>query len=251
MSTGPPALARRLADELGAAGIASLDAPVSGGPRGAEAATLSIFVGGDAETFARVEPVHEGARVCRRPRRWSGAGQVVKLCNNLMAGVNMAAVARPARSRDPVGPRPAALLRARHALDRRLARAPHALSIGRRGRDASGQPGLRGHVHGRPDRQGPRPRRDLAAEHGLDADVARTALAAYQRRRTKGSADATTRPSTCPNPPTGSQSQCQSKCQSLAQRTQALKRPSRKRPMSWRWPSRTRSAAISPRTSRT
>ena len=36
MSTGPPGLARRLADELGAAGIDSLDAPVSGGPIGAE-----------------------------------------------------------------------------------------------------------------------------------------------------------------------------------------------------------------------
>src|SRR5207253_10535675 len=56
MSTSPPALARRLADELGEAGIASLDAPVSGGPLGAEAATLSIFVGGSPEAFARVEP---------------------------------------------------------------------------------------------------------------------------------------------------------------------------------------------------
>jgi 3-hydroxyisobutyrate dehydrogenase len=93
MSTGPPALARRLTDELGAAGIDVLDAPVSGGPVGAAAATLSIFVGGSAEAFARVEPllgalgsvvVHVGG---------PGAGQVVKLCNNLMAGVNMVGVA--------------------------------------------------------------------------------------------------------------------------------------------------------------
>jgi 3-hydroxyisobutyrate dehydrogenase len=93
MSTGPPSLARQLADELGAAGIDSLDAPVSGGPRGAETATLSVFVGGSTEAFSRVQPllaalgsvvVHVGG---------PGAGQVVKLCNNLMAGVNMVAIA--------------------------------------------------------------------------------------------------------------------------------------------------------------
>jgi len=93
MSTSPPTLARRLAEELGAAGIASLDAPVSGGPRGAEAATLSIFVGGEVETFARVEPVLRGLGSVVAHVGPAGAGQVVKLCNNLMAGVNMAAVA--------------------------------------------------------------------------------------------------------------------------------------------------------------
>jgi 3-hydroxyisobutyrate dehydrogenase len=93
MSTGPPSLARRLTDELGAAGIASLDAPVSGGPRGAEAATLSIFVGGDGETFARVEPVLRSLGSVIAHVGGPGAGQVVKLCNNLMAGVNMTAVA--------------------------------------------------------------------------------------------------------------------------------------------------------------
>jgi len=93
MSTSPPALARRLADELGARGIVSLDAPVSGGPRGAEAATLSIFVGGSAEGFARVEPVLRALGSVVAHVGGPGAGQVVKLCNNLMAGVNMAAVA--------------------------------------------------------------------------------------------------------------------------------------------------------------
>jgi 3-hydroxyisobutyrate dehydrogenase len=88
MSTGPPALARRLAVTFDAA----LDAPVSGGPRGAETATLTIMVGGCAGDFARAEPllgalgrpVHVGG---------PGAGQAAKLCNNLIAGVTMAAVA--------------------------------------------------------------------------------------------------------------------------------------------------------------
>jgi len=88
LSTGPPGLARRLAETFGAA----LDAPVSGGPRGAESATLTVMVGGRPEDFARAEPllsalgrpVHVGG---------PGAGQAAKLCNNLIAGVTMAAVA--------------------------------------------------------------------------------------------------------------------------------------------------------------
>ena len=93
MSTSPPALARKLAEELGTAGIASLDAPVSGGPRGAEAATLSIFVGGSEAAFAQVEPVLRALGSVVAHVGGPGAGQVVKLCNNLMAGVNMAAAA--------------------------------------------------------------------------------------------------------------------------------------------------------------
>jgi 3-hydroxyisobutyrate dehydrogenase len=93
MSTGPPALARRLADELGAAGIDSLDGPVSGGPVGAEVATLSVFVGGSAEAFARVEPLLHALGSVVVHVGGPGTGQVVKLCNNLMAGVNMVAIA--------------------------------------------------------------------------------------------------------------------------------------------------------------
>jgi 3-hydroxyisobutyrate dehydrogenase len=93
MSTSPPELARRLADELGSAGIESLDAPVSGGPLGAEAASLSIFVGGSPEGFARIEPILRVLGSAVAHVGGPGAGQVVKLCNNLMAGVNMAAVA--------------------------------------------------------------------------------------------------------------------------------------------------------------
>jgi 3-hydroxyisobutyrate dehydrogenase len=88
MSTGPPTLARRLATEFDAA----LDAPVSGGPHGAETATLTIMVGGSAEHFARAEPV---LQALGRPVHVGGpgAGQAAKLCNNLIAGVTMAAIA--------------------------------------------------------------------------------------------------------------------------------------------------------------
>jgi 3-hydroxyisobutyrate dehydrogenase len=88
MSTGPPELARRLAERFGS----SLDAPVSGGPRGAEEATLTIMVGGDPGVFRRLEPL---LRVLGRPFLVGGpgAGQTAKLCNNLIAGATMAAIA--------------------------------------------------------------------------------------------------------------------------------------------------------------
>jgi 3-hydroxyisobutyrate dehydrogenase len=103
-STGPPALARRLADEF----EASLDAPVSGGPRGAEAATLTIMVGGRPEVFERTEPL---LRVLGRPAHVgaSGAGQAAKLCNNLIAGVTMAAVAEACATAEREGLDPALL----------------------------------------------------------------------------------------------------------------------------------------------
>jgi 3-hydroxyisobutyrate dehydrogenase len=92
LSTGPPELARRLAEELAPVGLDMLDAPVSGGPAGAEAATLTVMVGGAAKTFERAEPL---LRTLGRPYHVGGpgAGQTAKLCNNLVAGATMAALA--------------------------------------------------------------------------------------------------------------------------------------------------------------
>jgi 3-hydroxyisobutyrate dehydrogenase len=92
MSTSPPSLARRLAAALGERGIEFLDAPVSGGPAGAEAATLAIMVGGKAEVFERARPLLAalGSRV--ELVGGHGAGQAVKLCNNLIVGSTMAAM---------------------------------------------------------------------------------------------------------------------------------------------------------------
>ena len=93
MSTGPPALARRLAAELAEAGMESLDAPVSGGPRGAEAASLTIMVGGRRETFERWRSLLEELGRLVVQVGDAGAGQAAKLCNNLVAGATMAALA--------------------------------------------------------------------------------------------------------------------------------------------------------------
>ncbi|MBB3950095.1 3-hydroxyisobutyrate dehydrogenase [Aureimonas jatrophae] len=84
----------RAAHELAAMhGNPSLDAPVSGGTKGAAAATLTFMVGGRVEAFERARPVLDalGARAVHCGE--AGAGQVAKMCNNMILGVSMIAVA--------------------------------------------------------------------------------------------------------------------------------------------------------------
>jgi len=73
-------------------GIATLDAPVSGGVGGAKAATLTFMVGGSKEAFARGKPILErmGKRVVHCGE--AGNGQVAKICNNMILGASMIAV---------------------------------------------------------------------------------------------------------------------------------------------------------------
>lgn len=84
MSTIAPASARRVAAALAEKGAAALDAPVSGGERGAIEASLAIMVGGAAETLERMRPVL--ARLGRTIVHIgeSGAGQVAKACNQMI-----------------------------------------------------------------------------------------------------------------------------------------------------------------------
>lgn len=94
MSTSPPTLARRIHELAAARGIPFLDAPVSGGPTGADAGTLTIMAGGDdPAVFERVRPLLEAMGSLVRHVGGPGAGQAAKLCNNLMAGCHMAALA--------------------------------------------------------------------------------------------------------------------------------------------------------------
>ena len=88
MSTISPAVTRRIAGELGAVGVDMLDAPVSGGEQGAEGGTLSIMVGGSEETFRLCRPLLEvlGTKIVHCGG--SGAGQTVKLCNQIVVGLN-------------------------------------------------------------------------------------------------------------------------------------------------------------------
>ncbi|MBY0268345.1 MAG: NAD(P)-dependent oxidoreductase [Burkholderiales bacterium] len=83
METISPAVARAVAGTLAAKGIDMLDAPVSGGPMGAEQATLSIMAGGKREVFERIKPLFAcmGKTITRVGD--SGAGQITKACNQL------------------------------------------------------------------------------------------------------------------------------------------------------------------------
>lgn len=84
MSTIAPDLAAGIAARLAVRGIRMLDAPVSGGSIGAEAGTLSIMVGGAAETLGRVRPLFDvlGRTVVHVGGH--GAGQVAKMCNQMV-----------------------------------------------------------------------------------------------------------------------------------------------------------------------
>jgi 2-hydroxy-3-oxopropionate reductase len=92
MSTISPAAVRRMHADLKAAGVAFLDAPVSGGPVGAKNASLSIMVGGDKDAFLRAEPYFRAMGTTITHVGEAGAGQTVKLCNQLVCAINLQAI---------------------------------------------------------------------------------------------------------------------------------------------------------------
>lgn len=90
-STSDPELARRMAADGVARGVAVLDAPVSGGPAGAAAGALSVMVGGDAAALERVRPVLAAFAATVLHHGPAGSGQLAKLVNQtLVAGVTLA-----------------------------------------------------------------------------------------------------------------------------------------------------------------
>jgi 3-hydroxyisobutyrate dehydrogenase len=103
MSTIDPGASQRVAARLNERQIRFLDAPVSGGAGGAAAGTLAIMVGGDARDLEEARPalaamganiIHVGA---------VGAGEVAKLCNNLISGSALIAVAEAFRIGEAFG----------------------------------------------------------------------------------------------------------------------------------------------------
>lgn len=93
MSTIAPSMARHVAAQLAEAGVAFLDAPVSGGEKGAKEASLTIMVGGDADAFDMVRPVLACLGRTITHIGPSGAGQVAKSCNQTIVAATMAGVA--------------------------------------------------------------------------------------------------------------------------------------------------------------
>ncbi|HKP19776.1 MAG TPA: NAD(P)-dependent oxidoreductase, partial [Gaiellaceae bacterium] len=159
--------------------------PVSGGPRGAESATLTIMAGGRPEVFARAEPL---LRSLGRPVLVGGpgAGQAAKLCNNLIAGATMAAIAEACAIATEEGLDPSTLydLLTTSTGDSRVLRTRFPLA----GADDS---------HPSNHTYAPLFALDLiakdltlalelAAEHGVDADVAAAALERYRSAQAAG-----------------------------------------------------------------
>ena len=92
MSTISPVVTKQLVDEARGSGIRMLDAPVSGGDKGAIAGTLSIMVGGDAELFAECRTIFEAMGKTIVHVGPNGAGQTVKACNQIVVALAYEAI---------------------------------------------------------------------------------------------------------------------------------------------------------------
>jgi 2-hydroxy-3-oxopropionate reductase len=111
MSSIAPGEAREHARRLAALGVHHLDAPVSGGTKGAAEGTLAIMAGGDPAVFEQMLPVLEamGRPTLVGP---SGAGQVAKLANQMIVAVTIGAVAEALVLAERAGADPAAVRQA-------------------------------------------------------------------------------------------------------------------------------------------
>ncbi|MGI5835376.1 MAG: NAD(P)-dependent oxidoreductase [Chloroflexota bacterium] len=90
-STVSPTTSRKLHAAAAEKGAYFLDAPISGGVPRAEAATLTVMVGGEAEAFERAKPVFDGMGNKVVLVGGPGVGSVVKLVNQLLVGIHTAA----------------------------------------------------------------------------------------------------------------------------------------------------------------
>lgn len=144
MSTISPAATRAMAARLAERGVAMLDAPVSGGERGAIDGTLSIMVGGPSEAFERVQPLFElmGKNIVHIGP--NGAGQVAKACNQVVIAQTIAAVGEAFILAEASGVDPA---RVRQALLGGFAGSKVLETHGQRMLDDDYQPGFKAHLH--------------------------------------------------------------------------------------------------------
>ena len=88
-STVDVASAQTVAEAVRAAGLAALDAPVSGGVGGAAAGTLTFMVGGPAEAYTTAKPLFDVMGQKSVHCGGAGMGQAAKICNNMILGITM------------------------------------------------------------------------------------------------------------------------------------------------------------------
>jgi len=102
-STIDVATARKVAAQAADNGLAMVDAPVSGGVGGAEGGTLTFMVGGEADAFARAQPILENMGKNIFHAGGAGNGQAAKICNNMLLGISMIGTAEAFNLADKLG----------------------------------------------------------------------------------------------------------------------------------------------------
>jgi 3-hydroxyisobutyrate dehydrogenase len=110
MTTSSPSLARKIAAEAAKKGLASLDAPVSGGDIGARDAKLTIMVGGDKAVFDHVLPILQKLGTSIILQGDVGMGQHTKMCNQIVIASTIMGVAEGLSYAKKVGLDPAIVL---------------------------------------------------------------------------------------------------------------------------------------------
>jgi 3-hydroxyisobutyrate dehydrogenase len=111
MSTISPEVTRQLGERAAQQGVRFMDAPVTGGEIGAIQGTLSIIVGGSEEDYAEAQPIFEVLGKTITHCGPVGAGQVVKLCNQICGAMNLLGVCEALTLGQKMGIDPAVIQR--------------------------------------------------------------------------------------------------------------------------------------------
>lgn len=114
-TTSTPEASRKVAAALGRIGIAFIDAPVSGGPKGAATGTMSMVIGAEDADLARAMPVLEGMSGTRVHVGKCGAGNVAKIANNMLAACHLISTAEAVSMAAKAGVEPEKLLQGLNA----------------------------------------------------------------------------------------------------------------------------------------
>jgi 3-hydroxyisobutyrate dehydrogenase len=114
-TTSTPEASRKVAADLKTRGISFIDAPVSGGPKGAATGTMSMVIGADDADLARVLPVLEGMSGTRTHVGQVGAGNVAKIANNMLTACHLISTAEAVAMAVKAGVDPEKLLQGLNA----------------------------------------------------------------------------------------------------------------------------------------
>jgi 3-hydroxyisobutyrate dehydrogenase len=102
-TTADPNSTRKVAAALKECGVGFIDGPVSGGPKGAATATMTMVLGGADDDIAAVQPILSAISAKQVHVGPAGAGHVTKLINNLLTGVHLLVTSEAVRAAEAVG----------------------------------------------------------------------------------------------------------------------------------------------------